>query len=294
VIGSKKNLIAFGTALQLRKSLGVSALLLSLSSCSVVASRPLQEMTNADLAIKAAKEVNADTLSPTYFRRAVDLYAKAKYEYGLKNFYQAKKLANAARKFAEQSEFISYKAGGATPEIAADLVSPEGASLDAESAFINEMPESQIQTETKVEPAPPKPQDTPMLYPPDDEKKPEIKTDPKPQTHYPVKKHSFILAQMSVPGITPTQKNTPRPAWQKDTEPSSPPEYLEDMKPTSDAAEMKELAPIYSDSNPVQEGLDPLYKKETEQMNSISDNLQELPNYTDLNRANKSKTQKGK
>ena len=294
MIGSKKNRIAFGTALQLRKSLGASVLLLALTSCSVVASRPLQEMTNADLAIKAAKEVNADTLSPNYYRKAVDLYAKAKHEYGLKNFYQAKKLANAARKFAEQSEFISYKAGGATPEIAADLVSPEGASLDAESSFINEMPESQIQTETKVEPAPPKPQDTPMLYPPEDEKKPEIKTDPKPQTSIPSSPKPFLIAQMSVPGVTPVQKNTPRPAWQKETDPVAPPEQLEDMRPTSESTEMKELAPIFSDSNPVQEGLDPLYKKDTEQMHSISDNLQELPNYTDLNRTKKSTSQKGK
>ncbi|MEW6055399.1 MAG: hypothetical protein AB1540_02195 [Bdellovibrionota bacterium] len=92
-------------------------------------------MSNAEIAIRAAKDVNADSLVPELYRSAADYYFKAKREYRLKNFEQSKKYAVRATRLAEQAEFEAYRNGGATPEVASKLVAPEGASLDSESSL---------------------------------------------------------------------------------------------------------------------------------------------------------------
>lgn len=118
--------------------------------CSLTQTRPVQEMSNAEIAIHAAKELNADSLVPDTFRLASDHYFKAKKEYRLKNFEQAKQHALKATKLAEQAEFDAYRLGGATPEVNSALAAPEGASIDPEKAFkehesppIEELPPSE-------------------------------------------------------------------------------------------------------------------------------------------------------
>src|SRR4051812_24234163 len=54
--------------------------------CSLLATRPLQEMSDTSAAIRAAKEVQADTLSPEFYRQSNEWFFKAKHEYKFKNF----------------------------------------------------------------------------------------------------------------------------------------------------------------------------------------------------------------
>lgn len=103
--------------------------------CSLTATRPTQEMSNAEVALKAAKDLNADSLVPEIYRSAVDNYFKAKRDFRLKNFENAKRHALRATRLAEQAEFEAYRMGGATPEASSKLSTPEGGSPDAESTF---------------------------------------------------------------------------------------------------------------------------------------------------------------
>ena len=88
-------------------------------------------MTNADIAIRAAKDLNADSLAPDLYRKAVDAYFQAKRFYRLKDFKKAKSQAVVAMKIAERAEFIAYQKGGE----ASTLYPPEGASGDPDSEF---------------------------------------------------------------------------------------------------------------------------------------------------------------
>lgn len=83
-----------------------------LSSCAITATRPAQEMSNMEVAIRAAKEVNADVLAPELFRMAQETSLKARRDYRLKNFKEAKEFADQARTYAERSEFESIRNGG--------------------------------------------------------------------------------------------------------------------------------------------------------------------------------------
>lgn len=104
------------------------------SGCALTATRPVQEMYNAEAAIKAAKDLHADSLVPELFRTASEYHFKAKREYRLKNFEVAKNFALRAMKLAEQAEFEAYRKGGATPEVANSVLAPEGANPDHEAA----------------------------------------------------------------------------------------------------------------------------------------------------------------
>jgi len=92
--------------------LGVAAFALW-AGCSLVQTRPVQEMSDAAAAIRAAREVQADTLSPELFRQANETFFRAKNEYRLKNFVEAKQYADQAKNFAEQSEFEVIRFGSA-------------------------------------------------------------------------------------------------------------------------------------------------------------------------------------
>ena len=81
-------------------------------SCSITAVRPSQEMSNMEVAIKAAKEVNADVLAPELFRLALETSQNARREYRMKNFMDAKKHSDQARVYAERAEFESIRNGG--------------------------------------------------------------------------------------------------------------------------------------------------------------------------------------
>jgi len=95
------------------RSTGVAFFFSLVSGCSIVATRPIQEMSDTVAAMKAAREVQADTKATEYYRLSEELYFKARQEYRLKNFARAKKLADQARDAAEKAEFLSIR-GGAT------------------------------------------------------------------------------------------------------------------------------------------------------------------------------------
>ena len=102
--------------------------------CSLAVTRPIQEMANAEVAIKAAKDLNADSLVPEIYRSANESFYKAKRDFRLKDFDNARKGALKATRLAEQAEFEAYRMGGATPE-AGNRNSQEGSFPDAEDAF---------------------------------------------------------------------------------------------------------------------------------------------------------------
>jgi hypothetical protein len=102
------------------------------SSCSVFATRPTQEMSDTTAAIRAAKEVQADTLAPELYRQATEWFFKARKEYNFKNFQLAQDYALKARHFAENAEFEALRNGGnrsdvAPPDQAAQGQNPEPA-----------------------------------------------------------------------------------------------------------------------------------------------------------------------
>lgn len=80
-------------------------------SCSVVAVRPKQEMADLAAAMRAAREVKADTVAPEFYREAEEWAFKARQEYRLKNFSRAKDAATRARQAAEKAEFQALLKG---------------------------------------------------------------------------------------------------------------------------------------------------------------------------------------
>lgn len=89
-------------------SMGLVAFL----GCSVFATRPVQLMSDTASALRAAKEVQADTLSPDLFRQANEWFVKARNEYKFKNFALAEQYAKKAKRYAEDAEFDSIRGGG--------------------------------------------------------------------------------------------------------------------------------------------------------------------------------------
>jgi hypothetical protein len=79
--------------------------------CSLMKERPIQLMSDTSAALRAAKEVSADTLAPELYRRATDAYFRAQNEYRLKNFAIAEDFANRAKRLAEEAEFEALKQG---------------------------------------------------------------------------------------------------------------------------------------------------------------------------------------
>lgn len=95
-------------------SLFVSASLITLgvtSACSLTVTRPVQIMSDTAAALKAAKEVGADSLTPELYRRANEAFFRARNEYRLKNFEIARDYALRAKKLAEDAEYESLRLG---------------------------------------------------------------------------------------------------------------------------------------------------------------------------------------
>ena len=86
--------------------------LATLGGCAIVATRPVQEMSDTASAIRAAREVQADTLAPELYRQAGEWFLKAKNDYRMKNFSLAHDEAGKARMFAEQAEYEAMRNGG--------------------------------------------------------------------------------------------------------------------------------------------------------------------------------------
>lgn len=82
------------------------------TSCSVLTTRPSQLMSDALSALRAAKEVQADTLSPELYRQANEWYLRGKQDYKFKNFYLAEKSLLKVKWFAEKAEYEALKNGG--------------------------------------------------------------------------------------------------------------------------------------------------------------------------------------
>jgi hypothetical protein len=108
--------------------LPVAALVLCVGAgCSIFYGRPTQDMADTQAAMRAAKEVQADTLAPELYREASDWWLRAKREYKFKNFSLAHDYADKARTLAEQAEFESVRAGGVREEPPDPLAKPPGA-----------------------------------------------------------------------------------------------------------------------------------------------------------------------
>ncbi|NBU20482.1 DUF4398 domain-containing protein [bacterium] len=84
---------------------------ITFSSCSLMATRPAQEMANTAAAIRAAREVQADVHSPVFFLQAIEWLDRAKKEYRYKNFDLAETYAQYSRKYAERAEFEAMRNG---------------------------------------------------------------------------------------------------------------------------------------------------------------------------------------
>jgi hypothetical protein len=111
------NSFGTGTKLSLRSRFYCSSAsglltLVTLAGCSLLVTRPVQEMSDTAAAIKAAKDVQADVRAPELYRQANEWFTHAKSEYKLKNFDVALDDANKARHFAEEAEYEVLKNGG--------------------------------------------------------------------------------------------------------------------------------------------------------------------------------------
>lgn len=85
------------------------ASLIILGSCGLATTRPKVEMSLAQAAFMAAKEAGADVHASNLFRKAEDLYLKAKSSYRRKYFNKAKEYALASKKFSEQAEYAAIR-----------------------------------------------------------------------------------------------------------------------------------------------------------------------------------------
>jgi len=85
--------------------------LVAASACSLTAVRPVQIMADTSAALKAAKEVGADSMTPELYRRANEAYFRARNEYRMKNFDIARDYALRAKKLAEEAEYESLRLG---------------------------------------------------------------------------------------------------------------------------------------------------------------------------------------
>lgn len=96
----------------MKRAVWAFAVLLFLSqACSVLATRPEQEYSDATVAIRAAKEVKAETMAPGIYRKALEAFEIGKREYRIKNYQEAQKALVRARQYAEQAEFTAMKSG---------------------------------------------------------------------------------------------------------------------------------------------------------------------------------------
>lgn len=74
-------------------------------------------MADTSTAIRAAREVQADTLAPELFRIANEWFFRAKNQYKFKNFKLAKEYAEKARRYAEEAEFVAIQAGASRVDL---------------------------------------------------------------------------------------------------------------------------------------------------------------------------------
>ena len=83
-----------------------AALVLFITGCHP---RPTEQMILADVALKSAQKVKAESLAPDQFRKAENFYLRAKKDYAEGYYDSARKYAEEARIMAEQAEYRSLK-----------------------------------------------------------------------------------------------------------------------------------------------------------------------------------------
>jgi hypothetical protein len=120
----------------------IEGAVLCLGGCALFATRPVQEMSNTSAAMRAAKEVQADTLAPELFRQANEWFFKARAQYKFKNFQEAHEYATKARVLAEQAEFEAIRNGGVRSDGASGGGSADATQGTSSEAITKEMPES--------------------------------------------------------------------------------------------------------------------------------------------------------
>jgi len=69
--------------------------------------RPIEDLVLADVAVRAAQKVKAESLSPDLFRKAENHYLRAKKDFSDGYYDSCRKNANDARLLAEQAEYHS-------------------------------------------------------------------------------------------------------------------------------------------------------------------------------------------
>lgn len=84
---------------------------MAFAGCVITATRPTQEYSDTLAALRAAKEVGADTLAPETYQQADEYFAKAKSHYRLKYYFEAREALLKSRTFAEKAEFEALRAG---------------------------------------------------------------------------------------------------------------------------------------------------------------------------------------
>jgi hypothetical protein len=125
----------------LTPALAILALLAG-AGCSLLATRPYQDMSDTAAALRAAREVQADVLAPELYRQAGEWFFKAKHEYKFKNFELARKYATKARIFAEDAEFEAIRNGGNRSSTSEDLSDPLASGITDPSAAPTQSPTS--------------------------------------------------------------------------------------------------------------------------------------------------------
>jgi hypothetical protein len=69
--------------------------------------RPIEDLVLADVAVRAAQKVKAESLAPDLFRKAENHYLRAKKDFSDGYYDSCRKNANDARLLAEQAEYHS-------------------------------------------------------------------------------------------------------------------------------------------------------------------------------------------
>jgi len=83
----------------------------AVSSCSLFVGRPIQEFSDQDAALKAARELGAQTAAPELYRKAEEYSIRALNEYKAKNFLVAREYAVKSREYAEKAEWLALLKG---------------------------------------------------------------------------------------------------------------------------------------------------------------------------------------
>lgn len=99
--------------------------MLVVAGCTLLTPRPIQDLADAKAALKAAKEVGADSAVPAIFLEASEAYFKAERNYQLKNFAIAKDYAIRCRVLAEEAEFEALKLGKNRSSLNVDELPPQ-------------------------------------------------------------------------------------------------------------------------------------------------------------------------